>query len=48
MNKPWHNRAGGSKNRWRLLPLTAILALGLTGVGATAASAATTSRCCDN
>jgi hypothetical protein len=26
MNKPWTNRAGGSKNRWRLLPLTAILA----------------------
>ena len=39
MNKPWSNRAGRSKNPWRL-PLVAFLALGLAGVGATAASAA--------
>jgi len=31
---------GGSQNRWRLLPLVAILALGLVGPGANAASAA--------
>ena len=40
MNKPWNNRAGRSKNRWRLLPLVAFLALGLAGMSATAASAA--------
>ncbi len=39
MNKLWNDRSGRSKNRWRLLPLVAILALGLAGMGANAAAA---------
>ena len=40
MTKPWNMGAGGLKNRWRLLPLFAIIALGFVGMGANAASAA--------
>jgi hypothetical protein len=40
MHKPWNKGAGGSKNLWGLLPLVAIFALGVVGLGANAASAA--------
>jgi hypothetical protein len=40
MHKPWNKGAGESKNRLRLLPLVAIFALGVVGLGANAASAA--------
>jgi len=40
MNKQWNNGAWRSNNRWRQLPLVAILALALVVMGANAASAA--------